>query len=283
MNYVVYLDVFLIINTFMDFLILIIAKSLIKPQTTIFKCFIGAMVGGGMSVVSLLIPYKFLWIRFITSYVFICLVMCRIAFKTKGLRNNIKNMCLVYAVTFCLGGAMNAVYYYTSFGFVISRILSGEYINTVNIIRFISIAFITYIVTDFLIQKINQKKCDDKRIYDVIICCNGRNVCIKALLDTGNLLFDPISGRKVHIIEYEAVKDIVDKEKGFYRVIPFNSVGKSRGLLDAVEVDGLEIMTQDKDEPSVKLNKQIIALYDKKLASDNRFEGLLHSSVSELL
>lgn len=283
MNYVVYLDVFLIINTFMDFLILIIAKSLIKPQTTIFKCFIGAMVGGGMSVVSLLIPYKFLWIRFITSYVFICLVMCRIAFKTKGLRNNIKNMCLVYAVTFCLGGAMNAVYYYTSFGFVISRILSGEYINTVNIIRFISIAFITYIVTDFLIQKINQKKCDDKRIYDVIICCNGRNVCIKALLDTGNLLFDPISGRKVHIIEYEAVKDIVDKEKGFYRVIPFNSVGKSRGLLDAVEVDGLEIMTQDKDEPSVKLNKQIIALYDKKLASDNRFEGLLHSSVGELL
>ena len=283
MNYVVYLDVFLIINTFMDFLILIIAKSLIKPQTTIFKCFIGAMVGGGMSVVSLLIPYKLLWIRFITSYIFICFVMCRIAFKTKGLRNNIKNMCLIYVVTFCLGGTMNAAYYYTSFGFVISRILSGEYINTVNIIRFISIAFITYIVTDFLIQKINQKKYADKRIYDVIICCNGRNVCIKALLDTGNLLFDPISGRKVHIIEYEAVKDIVDKEKGFYRVIPFNSVGKSRGLLDAVEVDGLEIMTQDKDEPSVKLNKQIIALYDKKLASDNRFEGLLHSSVSELL
>ncbi len=283
MNYVVYLDVFLIINTFMDFLILIIAKSLIKPQTTIFKCFIGAMVGGGMSVVSLLIPYKLLWIRFITSYIFICFVMCRIAFKTKGLRNNIKNMCLVYAVTFCLGGAMNAAYYYTSFGFVISRILSGEYINTVNIIRFISIAFITYIVTDFLIQKINQKKYADKRIYDVIICCNGRNVCIKALLDTGNLLFDPISGRKVHIIEYEAVKDIVDKEKGFYRVIPFNSVGKSRGLLDAIEVDGLEIMTQDKDEQSVKLNKQIIALYDKKLASDGKFEGLLHSSVSELV
>ena len=209
--------------------------------------------------------------------------MCRVAFITKGLRDNIKNMCIVYAVTFCLGGAMNAVYYYTSFGFVINRILSGKYVNTVNILRFVSIALGTYIVADFLIKKINQKKCDNKRIYDVIICCNERNVCIKALLDTGNLLYDPISGRKVHIIEYEAVKDIVNKENGFYRVIPFNSVGKSRGLLNAIEADYMEIILQDKDEPDVRIDKPIIALYDKKLASDDKFEGLLHSSVSELV
>lgn len=280
MNYVVYLDVFLIINIFMDFLILVIAKSLIKPQTTLLRCVFGAGMGGILSVISLLFPYKTIWLRFITSYIIICFVMCRIAFRVKGIRSNIKNMCIVYGVTFALGGAMNALYYYTTLGFVINRILSGEYIKTVNVMRFISIALLTYIITDLVVKCFN-KKGADKRIYRVNLYAMGKEVTINALLDTGNLLFDPISGRKVHIIEYEAVKDIVNKENGFYRVIPFNSVGKERGLLDAVEVDYMEI--ENGDLPSVKIEKPIIALYDKKLASDGKFEGLLHSSISELI
>ncbi len=281
MNYVVYLDVFLIINTFMDFLILVIAKSLIKPQTTLFRCLAGAGVGGILSVISLLIPYKAIWLRFITSYIIICFVMCRVAFRIKGIRSNIKNMCIVYGVTFTLGGAMNALYYYTSLGFVINRILSGEYIKAVNILRFISIALLTYLLTDFFVKMFNKKAGRERQIYRVNVCEKSKIVTINALLDTGNLLFDPISKRKVHIIEYEAVKDIVNKENGFYRVIPFNSVGNSRGLLDAVEVDYIEI--ENGNMPKLRLDKPIIALYDKKLASDGKFEGLLHSSISELI
>lgn len=283
MSYVVYLDVFLIINTFMDFLILVIAKSLIKPQTTLLRCLAGAGIGGILSVISLLIPYKAIWLRFITSYIIICFVMSRVAFKIKGIRSNIKNMCIVYAVTFTLGGAMNALYYYTSLGFVINRILSGKYIKAVNIMRFISIALLTYLLTDFFVKVFNKKAGKERQIYRVKVCEKNQIVTINALLDTGNLLFDPISGRKVHIIEYEAVKDIVNKENGFYRVIPFNSVGNSRGLLDAVEVDYIEIDLENGEKPSVKIDKPIIALYDKKLASDGKFEGLLHSSISNLV
>lgn len=277
-NYVVYLDVFLIINTFMDFLILVIAKSLIKPQTTSLRCLAGALIGGLLSVIGLILPFKAIWLRFITSYIFICFVMCRVTFKIKGIRSNIKNMCIVYAATFILGGAMNALYYYTSFGFVINRILSGTYIKTVNIIRFVSIALFTYLMTDFLIKRLNKRAGSKCQIFKVKVSNAGGVVTLNALLDTGNLLFDPISGRKVHIIEYEAVKDIVNKENGFYRVIPFNSLGNSRGLLDAVEVDYIEI--ENGHMPSIRIDKPIIALYDKKLASDGKFEGLLHSSIS---
>ncbi len=279
-SYVVYLDVFLIINIFMDFLILVIAKSLIKPQTTLLRCFTGAGVGGLLSVISLLIPYRAIWLRFITSYILICFVMCLVTFRIKGIRSNIKNMCIVYAVTFCLGGAMNAIYYYTALGFVINRILSGEYVKTVNAMRFISIAIITYLLTDYLVKMINRRAEKGKQIYGVIIGVKDKTVKLNALLDTGNLLFEPISGREVHIIEYEAVKDIVDKENGFYRVIPFNSVGNSKGLLDAIEVDYIEVELKDACERHIRIDKPIIALYDKKLASDGKFEGLLHSSIN---
>lgn len=282
-NYVVYLDVFLIINTFMDFLILVIAKSLIKPQTTLLRCLTGAGVGGILSVISLMIPYKAIWLRFITSYIIICFAMCRVTFRIKGIRSNIKNMCIIYAATFTLGGAMNGLYYYTSLGFVINRILSGEYIRTVNVMRFVSIALLTYLLTDFFVKMLNKKSDKGRQIYKVKVCEKNQIVTINALLDTGNLLFDPISKRKVHIIEYEAVKEIVNKENGFYRVIPFNSVGNSKGLLDAVEVDYIEIELENGEKPFLKIDKPIIALYDKKLASDGKFEGLLHSSINELI
>ena len=278
-NYVVYLDVFLIINTFMDFLILVIAKSLIKPRTTINRCILGAVLGGVMSVIALLIPFKIIWLRFITSYIFICLIMCKIAFKTKGIRNNVRNMCIVYIVTFSIGGAMNALYYYTTFGLVVNRILSGYYVNTLNVIRFISIALITYLITEFLLKVFMKNKASNTRLFQTRIWIKEKYVDIVALLDTGNLLCEPISGRKVHVIEYEAVKDIIEKENGFYRVIPYNSVGNSKGLLNAIEVDLIEV--ENEGNLPLKLEKQIIALYDKKLASDGKFEGLLHSSIKE--
>lgn len=264
MNYVVYLDVFLIINILMDFLILAIARSLIKPQTTIKRCILAAVSGGVLSVISLMIPYKTIWLRFITSYIFICFVMVKIAFNGKGIKRNIKNICAVYAVTFIMGGIMNVLYYNSH----------------INLMRFISIALITYLISDFLVGLINKKGLE-KKIYKVQVYNGEKSVILYALLDTGNMLFDPISGRKVHVIEYEIIKDIINKENGFYRVIPFNSVGKQRGLLNAIEVDCLEVF--DDEGKNVKLQKQIVALYDKKLASDGRFEGLLHSSINELI
>ncbi len=264
MNYVVYLDVFLIINILMDFLILVIAKSLIKPRSTLKKCIFAAVIGGILSVVALMIPYKIIWLRFYTSYILICFVMSKIAFYSKSIKVNVKNMIIIYVITFLLGGIMNVLYYKPP----------------VTLIRFIAVALITYLLSSFLVDKMKVRG-KYENLHRVHLGISDKRITITALLDTGNLLFDPISGRKVHIIEYEIVKDIINKENGFYRVIPYNSVGNSKGLLNAIEADYMEI---ENDEGNiVNIDKPLIALYDKKLASDSRFEGLLHSSISELI
>ena len=264
MKYVVYLDVFLIVNILMDFLILIIAKRLIKPQTTILRCIIATIIGGVLSVLSLMIPYKTIWLRFITSYILICFVMVIIAFQFKCIRDSIRNILVVYAITFMLGGIMNVLYYKAP----------------VTLKRFVAVSLMAYVVCSFLCDWITRKKAGEK-LYKVHIYIKEKSVSVTALLDTGNLLFDPISGRKVHIIEYETIKDIINKENGFYRVIPYNSVGNSRGLLNAIEADCMEI--ENGEGAKIRVDKPLIALYDKKLASDGRFEGLLHSSISELI
>lgn len=285
MYYVVYLDVFLIINIFMDFLILVVAKKFFKPQTTLLKCFLGALGGGVLSVFSLMIPYKILWLRFITSYVVICLFMCLMTFGFKGLRNSIKSMVCVYFATFLLGGTMNALYYHTIFGFMLNKILSRNYFSKINIMRFVCIVLITYLVTNFILKEINIKKDNKVRIYKIKLSINERSTYVNALLDTGNLLKEPISGRDVHIIEAEVLKDIIGEDylkNGVYRIIPYNSVGNEKGILPGIEADCMEIYIGG-EKSVIKIDKPLIAIYDKRLSSKGEFFGLLNNSVNELI
>ncbi len=43
MRYVIYIDVFFLVNLLMDFIIICLSKKLINPQTTSFRCFLGAV------------------------------------------------------------------------------------------------------------------------------------------------------------------------------------------------------------------------------------------------
>lgn len=275
MRYVVYLDVFFTINMIMDFLVLIIARHFIKPQTTINRCILGAMAGAVLSAVAFVIPYRALWLRFITSYLVICYIMCIITFNLRGFRKNIKALIYVYIVTFIMGGAMNALYYNTKI---------GSFIFDIKFTRFISIVLATYLIADLLVKVINRDKEIKKNIVNLKIFVQDKEVMLSALVDTGNSLKAPISGRIVHIVEMDVIKDIIDEEyikNGKYKVIPFNSVGRSHGLLPAVEVESIEI-TDGKDI-SVKMEKQIIAIYDKNLSTNGEYRGLLHESIAGML
>ena len=79
----------------------------------------------------------------------------------------------------------------------------------------------------------------------------GKRVEIHAIIDSGNLLKEPITGASVIVVEKEKLEKIIDKEildnlqkilSGEYeilskeymskfRLIPFSSLGKQNGML----------------------------------------------------
>lgn len=71
---------------------------------------------------------------------------------------------------------------------------------------------------------------------------DGRSVQVEGLVDTGNSLKEPISGRPVAVLEKKVWEELYPTEAPpGMRVIPYHSVGKSAGILTGYPVKSMEI------------------------------------------
>lgn len=98
----------------------------------------------------------------------------------------------------------------------------------------------------------------------VLLRCQGRTVLLRALVDSGNLLRDPLTGKPVLVVSREAAAGLFppdlrptdedlrraealctrltrDWEPGRVRLLPYHAVGSAQGLLLAVRVDRMEV------------------------------------------
>ncbi len=103
-----------------------------------------------------------------------------------------------------------------------------------------------------------------KRTVPVLLTCEGRRVFLRALVDTGNLLRDPLTGNPVLIAERQAAARLFPRHcapteqelchpaacleqlsqrwtPSRLRLVPYRAVGTERGLLLAVRVDEMEV------------------------------------------
>ena len=126
------------------------------------------------------------------------------------------------------------------------------------------------------------------------VCNNGKEQTLRAMIDTGNLLKDPITNSPVIIIEKNKLSNILPKEilentdkiiNGRYefsdeylkyaskfRVLPFSSLGKQNGMLLGFKVDKIEAEINDEE---IIRDDAIVGIYDKKLSNRNQYEGLI--------
>lgn len=150
-------------------------------------------------------------------------------------------------------------------------------------IGFVVISLVTGIIKD----RINKKS----MICDLEIFYNGKNKKVKTMLDTGNLLKEPISGADVIIVEKESLKEIVSKEillniskilKGEwiedarvhnykFKLIPFSSLGNDNGLLIGFKPDYIKVYGEDE----ILRDDVLIGIYDGKLSRTNGYASLI--------
>lgn len=123
---------------------------------------------------------------------------------------------------------------------------------------------------------------------------NGNEQNVRAMIDTGNLLRDPITNSPVIIIEKNKLNNILPEEilentgkiiNGEYefseeylkyasrfRVLPFSSLGKQNGMLLGFKVDKAEAEINDEE---IIRDDVIVGIYDKKLSNKSQYESLI--------
>lgn len=285
MKYVVYVDVFFLVNLVMDFIILKLASFYIKPQTTFIRCLSGAIAGSLLSVLALLISYDSMMIHMLFSYVFIACFMVCITYGRCSLKQMLIRSAILYFVTIFLGGLVNFIYSYTYFGYILQSIFRG-FVFRINVIWMLGATFISYIILSYLLMYWKRARNGSMRV-EVKLILKGQTKMVKGLIDSGNSLTDPYTEKKVHIVCVDSIremlKDISICEKGF-KLIPFRSLGENNGLIKAITFDELFVYSEDKNIDGTKeeiyIEKlPVIGLYEGHLSETGEYEILLHKGV----
>lgn len=136
--------------------------------------------------------------------------------------------------------------------------------------------FISFVIKIFLRRYLPKKA---PHLYKVTLVYSEKEYIMKALLDTGNSLVEPISRKAVSIIGRDFFEQVNKKEgmrKEFlpqrFRVIPYHSVGKENGILCGYEMDRLII---DTDERKVIIEKPMIGISDVPVGSRETYQMIL--------
>lgn len=286
MKYIIYMDVFFMVNLTMDTILLKLASSYIKPHTTFLRCIAGGAAGSLLSALSLLLSYDNMVTHMLISYIFTAVVMVFVTFGKCNVKQFVRRAGSLYFVTVVLGGAMNLVYDYTYFGYMLHGIFSTVYANPVNLARMLVFTGASYILLNTL-SKVFRRKAAYEQTVKVTLVYRDRDIELRGLIDTGNSLIDPYYGKPVHIAEYESLQRIlegVDIHREKYRLVPFHSLGRKNGLVEVIEFDEIIVLSADSlDDDSRHIiyseRNPAIGLYHARLSGDRKYEMLLHGTV----
>ncbi len=279
MKYIIYLDVFFAINMVMNLIILYGTAHFVKPQTTFLRCVLGATLGSVLAIVSLHLSYDNMLAHTLITYIFTAGIMVYATYGRSAISVFFKRVGCLYAVTVILGGAMNLIYSYTYFGYIVQGFFTTIYANPINIWKLIVFTGLAYVILNAIGVMFTEKKRHHNYMKVALTICD-KKVELTGLIDTGNTLICPYYGKAVHVVSLESVKDIlegVDVYSKKYRLVPFNSLGASKGMLEVIECDEINVY---RHKDSIYYEKYpAIGIYKGKLTDSKEYEMLLHSIV----
>lgn len=268
----IYIDVYFGFNFLMDFLVILILEIIVKSKKAVVRGIISSIVGSLYAVILLVFNMKGGMIYFLT-YIVISEIMLWISLGKQTIKDNLKNIIILYGITFFMNGIINLLYYGFDGSQNIVMRANNTYYGKINIFIVLIIGVILCIVIKKYSDSITKYIKNLGNIYKVSVVLGSKEIELKALRDTGNSLVEPMTGKPVSIVEKSTVNQFKN-ETIKYLLIPYNSVGKKHGLLEAFIADKISV-------DGIEIEKAIIGIYNGKLSQNNKYEMILNPNLFE--
>ena len=288
----IYIDIVIIENLIMNYIILlatgVVTKSSIKSIRLIFASLLGA-VYSVLAYSGILKVYSNIVMKILLSVIIIY-----VAFNPKNKKKMWKTLVIFYLISFAFGGAAYALIYIVKPKDIIMK--NGLFLGTYPLKSTLlgGIIVFTFIIITF---KSIKRKFNTKDItYKIEIRINEKEIKTNALIDTGNMLKEPITGTPVIIVEKVLLYDCMPKEilnnleeiiGGDFekipkhiqtkyisklKLIPFSSLGKENGILLGIKPEEVVVT---KDEEKITYTNIIIGIYNKSLTKNGEYQSLM--------
>lgn len=288
----IYIDIVLIENLIMNYIILLTVAIVLKIHRNNVRILVSSLIGALYAIfayTSTLEIYSTIFVKILLS-----IIMIYIGFKPQNIKILCKQILLFYLTSFVFGGAAFSLLYFIKPQYILMKngVLLGTYpLKTVMLSAIVG--FIVVVIT----FKIVKNRISKKDMYCKIdISLNNKNIETIAMIDTGNLLKEPITNTPVIVVEHTLLYDVIPKEilnnlneilggdfsnvpekiKNEYmlklKVIPFTSLGRQNGMLLGIKADNVKVV---KEEEIHIVNKTIVGIYNKSLTKKGDYRALV--------
>ncbi len=275
----VYADVLLIINLFVNYILLLCSARIMKNSASRLRILPGAAVGSIYGLVIFLppLPVLFEWILRIAATALI--VLC--TFGYGSIRKYLRCFFTFLTVSMVFGGMMQVLWLTVSpAGMVYS---GGAYYFDIDIVV-LAVSVVLCFAAVSIVSTFIERRAPREALAILTVYRGQRCVRLNALIDTGNSLRESFSGYPVAVAEKSAVSGILPSAVSEYlsgaapdgagpafRLIVHSTVSGT-GVMPAFRPDYAEIRTVSR---TVRTDKIYIAVTENNIAK-GEYEAILN-------
>lgn len=288
----IYIDIVLIENLIMNYIILFTTAVVLKIKVNHIRLILASLLGAGYSIIAymgIIKVYSSIILKIILSVLIIY-----IAFNPQNIKKMCKDLLLFYLVSFVFGGAAFALIYIIKPQNILMK--NGLFLGTYTLKTVMLGAVVAFCIIIGAFAIIKNKISKKDMFCEIEILINQKKIKTKAMIDTGNMLKEPITNVPVivveHILLYSCMPkeilnnlkeimggdfknipcDIQEKYISKLKLIPFSSLGKQNGMLIGIRPEYVKVITDEQE----KINKNvIIGIYEKSLTKKGKYQALI--------
>jgi len=258
MYFEVYVDSLFALQFIMNLLLLSLVNSMMKRRVSERRVILGAAGAALFSVLLLLAPLAIFFSMSLGMF-FTAFLMGLITFKINKWNLFLKFMEKLSISTLLLGGL----------SLLILKLLPKDMDVCSGLTMVLTVAGVSFWIVRRCFSNKENHHCR-VTLYGV------EELVIDALIDTGNTLIEPISGKPVAVLDNRIFDRLFPGyEKGF-RMVPYHSVGKRHGMMAAYLLKCVKVET---DDGCLECHDIYVGLSDESFGEGDSYKMILNPQI----
>ena len=258
MYYELYIDVFFLENFMMDSLLLLLTDHVLKNGRPYSRIVLGGAMGSLLTCIVIVSPLPSA-VRMILFHMAVNSLMLLTALRIRCISQFVRAYVLLYVSAVLLGGIMQ---------------IFRPYMRYVSL--FYAVASVSYMLALKLWSVASRIHRCRSTILEMTLYTDNGEKSVHALLDTGNELYDCVTGDPVSIIDPGIVREITDhpeSERGF-RYIPYRCI-QGEAVMKVFRIRRMCVRT-DGDQ---WIENPLLGIGEESLSSEGEYEMILNPAV----
>lgn len=267
---ILYLDLYALMNTLVNLLLLCGVKRLSGEKGGWLRLFFAAAAGTAWACLAVLLPGIPAAAELLLTWFAVGGAMTVLAFGFGDIRRFCGNLGRLWLLSALAGGILQGAAAHVRGSWYLTGGMTAQRVSWYVVCFWLAGLYFLVCVFRDRLQAWNREK---KLFYEVTLFYHGRKKTVTALWDTGNHLFEPYGHQPVHVITAGACAQLCDRVSGVI-YIPFRAVGTGYGLLPGIQVDRMEVAREGRMIRAYE--SPWLAISREPLSPKHQYEMLLH-------